>query len=238
MNDQENLNFYKEYPKTCNPEDFWGQVKRTVDGKPIPQEQVDMIVEAVSRGVDLRSGDRLLDLCCGNGALTTLFFSRCEGGLGVDNSEYLINVARKHFLNPPNHDFLLEDVGDFARNCIAPERFTKALCYGSLQYLPKKKVGELLTSLRSRFQNIHRLFIGNLPDKNCMDDFFGDNYQSGIENSPGSSIGIWWTAEEFRMLAENTGWCMELRRMPKNYFAAYYRFDAILSPKERSAVVR
>ena len=46
MTDNTELTFYKEHPKTCDPEDFWGQVKRTVNGKPIPQAQIDMIVES------------------------------------------------------------------------------------------------------------------------------------------------------------------------------------------------
>lgn len=230
MSNKEDLNFYKEYPKTCEPEDFWGQVKRTVNGKPVPQEQVDMIVEAVCNGLDLSTEDTLLDLCCGNGALTTLFFARCRGGLGVDFSEYLIEVARKHFLKLQDHDFLLQDVNIFAANCTAPERFTKVLCYGSMQYIPVGRVHELLISLRKRFPGIRKVFIGNLPDRDYVHEFFGDNYQSGIENLPGSSIGVWWAPEEFRLLAESAGWYMELRRMPENYFAAHYRFDAVLSP--------
>ena len=75
--------FYKHHPKTCDPEDFWGQVMRTVEGKAVDQAQIDMIVATVVRELELSGDDLLLDLCCGNGALTTHFFSRCRGGLGV-----------------------------------------------------------------------------------------------------------------------------------------------------------
>lgn len=72
--------FYKEHPKTCARDDFWSQVKRTVNGKPVSQDQIEMIVDAVISGLSLGMDDRLLDLCCGNGALTRYFFARCSGG--------------------------------------------------------------------------------------------------------------------------------------------------------------
>jgi len=30
---------YKEYPKTLDPDDVWGQVRRTVNGKPVSEDQ-------------------------------------------------------------------------------------------------------------------------------------------------------------------------------------------------------
>jgi SAM-dependent methyltransferase len=230
MTDPPDLSFYKEHPKTCDPGDFWGQVKRTVNGKPITQEQIDMIVDAVCNGLELSANDVLLDLCCGNGALTTYFFSRCSGGLGVDFSEYLIEVARSNFVKRPQEVFLLQDVVDFAHTYPEAERFTKAVCYGSLQYLTKHAAYELFMLLRRRFTRLHRLFIGNVPDKKFARSFFGDRYKSGIEDSPAEAIGIWRTHEEFRALAEETGWHMDIRYMPKDFYWAHYRYDVILFP--------
>jgi SAM-dependent methyltransferase len=225
------LTFYKEHPKLCDPEDFWGQVKRTVNGKPIPQEQIDMIVKAVLEGLELSINDALLDLCCGNGALTTYIFERCTGGLGVDFSEYLIDVARKHFLKRRNENFMLQDVVEFARTFPEPERFTKGLCYGSFMFLPTDSACELLRLLRSRFTSLLCLFIGNLPDKEKMTVFFSDrNYKPGIENDPGAPIGIWYTENEFIRLAAQSGWSARISRMPPSFFASHYRFDAVLIP--------
>jgi len=230
MTDPPELSFYKEYPKTCDPEDFWGQVKRTVNGKPIPQEQIDMIVDAVCNGLELSTNDVLLDLCCGNGALSTYFFARCSGGLGVDFSEYLVEVARRYFVKRPQEDFIIQDVLEFASTYPKPEKFTKAVCYASLQFLPKTAVHELLMLLRQRFSGLNKVFIGNVPDKQFARSFFGDRYESGIENSPAAAIGIWRTQEEFGALAEETGWCMEVRYMPKDFYWAHYRYDVVLLP--------
>ena len=233
MTNPSDLSFYKEHPKTCDPEDFWGQVKRTVNGKPVPQKQIDMIVDAVSNGLELSMKDVLLDLCCGNGALTTYFFARCSGGLGVDFSEYLIEVARRHFVKRPQEDFILQDVVEFARTYQEPKRFTKAVCYGSLMFLLPESTCALLGTLRSRFTSLRKLFIGNLPDKAMMPDFFSDHsYEPGIENDPGSPIGIWRTEREFIELAAESGWAATSSRMPPSFYSAHYRFDAVLVPSE------
>ena len=71
--------FYKEYPKLCAPDDYWGQVKRTINGVPVGQDQIDLILRAIVDGLDLQASDSLLDLCCGNGALSRLLFDRCAG---------------------------------------------------------------------------------------------------------------------------------------------------------------
>ena len=88
---------YDEHAKTCDETDFWGQVRRTVNGEPVSDHQIDLIVEEMSAALELNSKDTLLDICCGNGALSTRFFDQCAGGLGVDYSKTLIDIARKHF---------------------------------------------------------------------------------------------------------------------------------------------
>jgi len=222
--------FYKKHPRTCDPEDFWGQVMRTVNGEPITQEQIDMIVSSVCEGLKLSGNDRLLDLCCGNGALSDYFFNRCESGLGVDSSEYLIEVAKRHF-SSGHVEYILGDIVETLKGDLEYKAFTKALCYGSIQYLPRQTVYELLKVLREKFASIDRFFIGNVPDRDFMCDFFGDNYEEGIENEHASPIGVWWTSEELGLMAEKTGWRINVSRMPKEFYASHYRFDAVLMPE-------
>lgn len=220
--------YYKEHPQNCDPEDFWGQVKRTVNGKPVTQDQIDMIVAAVCDGLELGRDDVVLDLCCGNGALTTYFFEQCAGGVGVDFSEFLVEVARKHFIKSPAETFQVGDVVSFAREHPRPERFTKAVCYGSFQYLPQSDAVELLSLLRARFTGLRTIFIGNVPDKQRAPDFFGDKLASAELGSPETPIGMWRTSEEFEKLAFETGWKASFRKMPLSYYGAHYRYDAVL----------
>lgn len=227
---KEKFRFYKDHPKTCSPDDFWGQVKRTVDGAPVSQDQIDMIVKAVVAGLELSEDDALLDLCCGNGALSTLLFKHCNGGLGVDFSEYLISIANKYFAAPHTQTYIMQDVVEFCGNPVTPHKFSKMVCYGSFPYIEQARAEELLCLLKNNFPNLRRVFIGNCPDKTLMDEFFNDqSYAPGIESDPDSAIGIWRTQEEFISLAKRCGWLATIHNMPDQYYASHYRYDVILS---------
>lgn len=226
---KDKYSFYKEHPKSCDPKDFWGQVKRTVNGKSVSQEQIDMIVEASVAGLLLDSDDVLLDICCGNGALTNLLFERCRGGLGVDFSECLISIANQNFAKETTSEYLLEDVVEF---CLAPKSvatFTKAMCYGSFSYLEHAQAKEMLKALYDNFPHLKRVFIGNLPDRRLIKLFYGERpVEPELADEPGSAIGIWRTKEQFVEMVGNDRWKVEFSSMAENYYAAHYRYDATL----------
>ena len=219
---------FKHYPEQCDPNDLWSQVTRTVAGKPVGQDQIDLIVAAVKRGLDIQQDDFLLDLCCGNGALTTHFFGVCRGGLGVDYSEYLIGIARNRFQHRPDESFCVDDVVAYVKSERDPDRFTKILCYGTFSYLTRKHAGILLEILSRRFTNATRFFVGNVLDRDKVKAYYKDKYVAGMEEHS-ETIGLWWTEEDFRVLARSAGWDAEFTRMPPEFFGAHYRYDVTLT---------
>lgn len=222
---------HKEYPKTCEDNDFWGQVKRTVGGKPVTQEQIDIIIEAIKNGLELDKKDVLLDIGCGNGALANYLFPEIKEYLGIDFSEYLVDIAKKNFEQLPKYKFLLSDGLDYVQNEKNPKRFNKALCYGAFSYLTEESSEKILRVICEKFVNIDKLYIGNLPDKERAKNFYYDNvdYKSLLKDN-NSSIGIWRSKEEFRSLANKSGWKkVVFCNMPENFYSAHYRYDVILS---------
>lgn len=63
-----------EFPKTKARDDFWGQISRTVNGEPVSEKDIGEIVTAIRQGLELESSDVVLDIGCGNGALSRYFF--------------------------------------------------------------------------------------------------------------------------------------------------------------------
>jgi SAM-dependent methyltransferase len=172
---------YKEYPQTLSRNDFWGQVRRTQYGQRISESEVHAMVVAIREGLRLRRHDIVLDLACGNGALSVRLFTDCSGWLGVDSSEYLIEIAQENFERLPEYKFLVGDVCDYVKSEADPERFTCGLCYGSFSYLAVPSGRDLLETLRDRFVRLNRLFVGNIPDKNRATSFYPE----------GSGRGLW-----------------------------------------------
>lgn len=222
--------YYKELSQKCDPKDFWGQVKRTVDGKPISQEQIALIEKTVSSCLDLNKNDHVLDIGCGNGALSVLFYDKINSLTGVDFSEYLISVARENFEKAPNFTFHLGDAYAFIRDFASKDKITKALCYGTFSYFSATVAREMLQCLNKEYANIERVFIGNLPDKARADRFYYKDvdYKEQLDD-PQSPIGIWRTEEEMTALAAGCGWQIEFHRMPEGFHGAHYRYDVLLT---------
>jgi len=221
---------YKEYPKFCAPNDFWGQVKRTVHGAAVSQDQIDMIVNSIRKGLKLNeNSDVLLDIGCGNGALSQYFFCNCKSMLGVDYSSYLIRVAKENFEQTPSFLFTEADVATYVISEPDPQRFTKVLCYGAFSYFSPDVAKTMLDVFRARFINIKTIFLGNLPDRDRIQNFYppGTDYRELI-NDHRSPVGIWRSKEQIRQLSEETGWCADFYKKQDEFYAAHYRYDAIL----------
>lgn len=222
--------FYQELSKECDSKDFWGQVKRTVNGKPVTQDQIDLIEETVCDSLKFEKSDCVLDIGCGNGALSALFFNKINSLVGVDFSEYLVSVARENFEKKPDYVFHLGDAYEFIESYKEKERITKALCYGTFAYFDESTARKMLLNLNEAYKNLSVFFIGNLPDKDKAADFFYDkqDYETQLDN-PKSAIGIWRTKDEMKELAAACGWKITFHQMPEKFHGAHYRYDAILT---------
>ena len=219
---------YKEYPKTLPPDDLWGQVRRTVYGKPVPENQIQMMVDAIIAGLNLGRPDVLLDIGCGNGALTERLFPHCNECLGVDFSEYLISVANARFASP-RHLFVCKDVLEYLAQEENPLRFNKTVCFAVLSYLSDANARKVLKLVGERFVNVCSLFLGNIPDAECAASFFGADEISEAElNNPESQIGVWRTRQQMVEMAEEAGWQVRFQNMPHDFYQTTYRYNAIL----------
>jgi SAM-dependent methyltransferase len=218
------------HARTQDETDFWAQIRRTVNGKPVDQEQINQILNSISSALDFTPNDYLLDLACGNGALASHLFDKFQAYQGVDFSPRLIAVATQYFAKPPLFDFVLSGAAPYVQMATEPERYTKALCYGSFSYFSEEDALEVLHVLNHKFTKISRLFIGNLPDKNRADQFFLNGNVNPVEiKDHESAIGIWRSPDEFIELALSCGWHAKISRMPESYYAAHYRYDVLLT---------
>jgi len=232
MNDKLNRNYpanYDAYARSVAPDAFWKQVRRTVNGEPISDVQIRLIVNAVVTGLSLTKTDVVIDLACGNGALSSYLFDKCAGLIGVDISPYLIEIAQKNFSQAPNYSFHAEDAVSFVLQGGDTSTFTKALFYGAFQYFSRKDGAIILKALNERFPEVARVFIGNLPNRQHADRFFGDVHPTETElNDHEARLGVWYRPEEFKTLAQAAGWHASCSSMPAEFAASDHRFDVTL----------
>jgi len=171
-----------------------------------------------------------LDIGCGNGALSVLFFDKINRFVGIDFSEYLVSVAKENFEKLPSYIFNLGDAYEFIAAYENKNQITKALCYGAFQYFDFITAEKILLHLNTEYKNLAKIYIGNLPDKDRADKFFYKNidYKNLMDN-PQSSIGIWRNKVEMKNLALECGWEIEFYQMPEKFYATHYRYDVLLT---------
>lgn len=218
------------HARTKDETDFWGQIRRTVNGRSVDEAQIAMIINRIREKLALQNDDFLLDLACGNGALSSRLFSGLAGYQGVDFSARLIEVASKYFAEYPRFTFAHSGASEYIDSENDPCRYTKALCYGSFSYFRPEHACNVLAKLNKEFINVTRFFIGNLPDKDLAEKFYGERKITPQELTDNESpIGIWRSRDEFIALARDHGWTAEISVMPEDYYAAHYRYDVLLT---------
>jgi SAM-dependent methyltransferase len=229
--------FYDTHARTCEPKDFQRQVLRVLKSGPPGPEQIAMIADGITKGLDLQPDDILLDLCCGNGVITDMIFARCRGGVGVDFTPYLIEVAKTNFERSPDRLYRLGDAREYVETTDDTQRITKVMCYGAFYCLMESNAAGLLVALRRRFPNVQRVFLGNLPDLDRADICFPREMDMPVPplqdlKRHDKPWGIWRTEQEMAKLAAECGWRTEISRMPPAFFVAEYRFDASLTAQQ------
>lgn len=217
------------HARSVAPDAYWQQVRRTVNGEPVDEAQIIMIVNSITSALSLKREDVVLDLACGNGALSSYLFDKCAGLVGVDISPYLIEVARKDFAQPPNYRFERDDMVSYTMHVQETAGFTKALIYGAFQCIAPDDAILVLRALSERFPSLTKVFIGNVPDKTRHNRFYRDRVPTEAELSdPEARLGVWYLPEEFEEIARRTGWLASFSYMPANFYASHYRFDVTL----------
>jgi SAM-dependent methyltransferase len=221
---------YCEWPKTVPRDAFWTQVRRTVNGREVDEAQIQMIVDQVRGALLLEPGDRLLDIGCGNGALGARIARGVEFYLGVDHSEYLVEVGEEFFGEPGAVEFCVDDAVGFLEKDRNLDRFTKALCYGAISFLDRKHAVRLLELVFQRCPGARRLFIGNVPNRHRAGEFFAARGEELPDlDQHESQFGVWWFPEELSEVAERFGWAPKVLFMPDAFYGSSYRFDLLLT---------
>lgn len=217
------------FARSVSEGDFRRQVKRTLNGEPLDDRQVQAIADFVVTLLDASDEDHLLDVGCGNGELLSLYSGGLASVVGIDPSEYLINVSIKYFASDRIR-FVNTRTVDYLETVEDPERFTRVCFFASFQYLSLSEANTALQIVHQRFPRVDRIVLGNLPDLRRRESFAsGLPRHSDPEAEHLTAIGRWFTGEDIERLALDNGFSSVITSAPeKKIVVNDYRFHAIL----------
>lgn len=217
---------HKEFPKKFARDDFWAQIKRTVNGQPVSERDIDLIVDQIRRNMCFSSASHLLDIGCGNGALAARLFPYIGKYTGVDFSPYLLGIAREYFMPDANIRYIEADARSFMANFAPTETIDRVLVYGCMSYFSREDFAAFMNNVRERFPEVSTVFVGNIPDINVAAKFFATRNIVDYElDNPQTPIGVWWAPEDLLQMGSRLGFSAQHLKMPDEFYGSRYRFD-------------
>ena len=194
------------------------------------------IADDIIQKVGFQKEDTVLDVCCGNAALTKRIAPHCKKIHGVDFSKVLIRTAEKikKGENVANMQLHLSDALK-VDELFEAGTFDKAYCYFSFQYFNEQTRELLLEKLLRVTKPDGSIFIGDIPDKtrrwkfyNSPLQFYREKISRLLQFKEGECDLGWWIDP-----AEITEWCKRKRLnvtilSQNNLPHAHYRFDVLI----------
>jgi sugar O-acyltransferase (sialic acid O-acetyltransferase NeuD family) len=221
------------------------QVGKTVAGKAVDEAYLAIITRNLMAKLDVAPTDRLVDVGCGNGLLTTRLASHCVHVTGVDTSASMIESA-KAFFSRANTAYIVGTLASVGAEGDVWASVNKAWAYEVLQYATVEELESFLRAIATR-PCFRRLFLAGIPDHARRRAFFNtperwakheEDQRNGGINDP---IGRWWSVDELSAAATRCGFTCTVLEQPAEMYTAHYRFDALLEvmgvkPKPSAAV--
>lgn len=224
--------YWTQYPRRFDDQDFLRHVSRTANGGvPIDESELDVIIDALCERLELGAADVYADLCCGNGLLTRRIAERCDRVVGVDFSESMIEIARRH-LSADNIEYVEASVLDLAE-LFEPGHFTKIGLIESLHYLAPEQLEPLVGAIDAVLADGGAaLFVGVTDAERIYNFFDTPERRASLEKqrAEGKEImGHWWSRDELESAAAAHGFAAELLEQDPRLNTAHYRFDVRLT---------
>lgn len=220
--------FWQNHAKTMITDHPQCQVLRTLNKKPISESLFREMLQYVKEKVLLSKTDDVLDLCCGNGLITTFLASGCKSVTGVDFVEALVS-----HIELKKHENISVVIKDIRKVSFKKESFDKVILYAGLQYLSCREAVFLFERILNWLRMKGLFLIVDIPDRRRIWEFFNSKdreriYFDSIKNNR-PIIGTWFDDDWLVKMGRHVGFKdAEILRQPDNFPYASYRFDMLL----------
>jgi ubiquinone/menaquinone biosynthesis C-methylase UbiE len=228
------MNWKEIWDKIGAQKDSFAQVGRG-DGSGIKEEQLDIIVQHIVHTLDIKPDDIVLDICCGNGLLTSRLSRYCKKIVGVDFSEVLIDQARNNF---PSIEFICADALELNSSTFSSIQFDRINLYFSFQYFDSVHKGrKVIEHMLPLLAPGGKILLGDIPDREYFFVFYNSIRKIAylikkmLEDK--NDMGKFWSEEELLLICKQLGLKGEKLSQPRNLPYSHYRMDFILSNNKK-----
>ncbi|MDX2286092.1 MAG: class I SAM-dependent methyltransferase [Bacteroidia bacterium] len=220
------MNWQAYWDRLAGLDDPHAQVARTVQGHTPGPDLLPRIAAHLLGLLEPRPQHRLLDVCCGNGALTRLLAPHVREIWGVDLSP--AQIARAQAAGPPDIQYRCGDAVRLREAVEGP--FDRISLYFSFQYLDTPaKARQAFRELAALLAPDGLLLIGDVPDRARLGVFY-PRWQARLRYHADlrlgrSPMGRFWSAAALIRMAGAAGLELQAVPQPPDLPYAAYRSD-------------
>lgn len=205
-------------------------------------EDINIIAVDIMKKLKIEKSDIILDVCCGNGLITSIVAGHCNEIYGVDFSNILIEVAKKEN-NGRNICYYSSDALDI-NDIFRDNFFDKSYCYFSFQYFDYVR-GEQLIDIMARLTKPGGwILIDDIPDirrrwyyyDTILNKIFFvmERIRRIVRGHDGQdSLGWWWHPGSIIKICEKLNLKCDILEQDKNLPYSYYRFGVLIKKKSK-----
>jgi len=221
--------YYNARATAMDENAFLEQVGHTERGTAITDAQFESMVAEICALSELKAEDDLLELCCGNGVITSQLAKRVRTVVGIDFSSSLIEIARK---NHPANNLRYE-----VRNALElgalrnPDggKFTKVIMHAALQHFREDEFERLIQGILSVCAAKPTMVFGYILEKG-KETLFYDTPKRKLTSiarrlTGRDVIGTWWDRGLIARTCVNQGLQCAFHDVDGGSDASLYRFD-------------
>ena len=205
---------------------FFQQVQRTSKGLNLSEKELFHSVNFISKNISAK--DIVLDICCGNGLITSQII--CKSIIGVDFSKHLISIAQANFINQ-NIQFICADALYIDK--LFNYQFDKIILNFSFQYFNFHEGKELIFKMSNLLKQDGLIYISDIPNKHKQHLFAGNGLQKlkyyikyYLKKEP---TGKFWSQKELDSICNSYNLKGVVVEQPKYLPYSHYRFDYLIS---------
>ncbi|WP_339136366.1 MAG: class I SAM-dependent methyltransferase [Candidatus Electrothrix sp. GW3-4] len=223
--------YYRERLNNTKGKNTLWQVGKTVNGKEITDEQVNLIVATIAKRLNIQKTDFVLDIGCGNGLLTKKISGYVSEIVGLELTLELFDVSNL-ISRADNITYINSDIFDFDINS-HKKSFDKIYLYEVIQHIDYKDADDFFSKLNDIAGENTSIFIGGVLDIEKKWSFFDSferrcDYFSGIISGR-NPLGTWYHKDFLKYLGKKYNFEAICFSQEESLYTAHYRFDCLLN---------
>lgn len=208
-------------------EDLFWQVGKTVEGKTVEKDSIELIAQQIKGALRLDSEDSVMDLGSGNGLVTTAVSQLVKSVIGVERNQELHRVALETCTRR-NVQFLHKSIEALA---VSDLRSKKLYMYEVIQHMGYSVFPGLLEKVVRLRSDEAMLFVGGVLDEEKKWEFFNTEKRRFMLMESlcldSNIMGNWFHKDYFRFLGKKYGFKVTIIAQDPELYTSEYRFDCL-----------